>query len=66
MTDRADKKPTKDAEIVWRFKDNKGWSTGFVREIMARGKVIHITDGKFSGPYNGNKVALADIEWHYR
>lgn len=50
--------------IVWRFKDNKGWQKGYIKEALAGGKVIRITDTDYSSEHNGSTVAVADIDWY--
>lgn len=59
-----DNAPRVNAEIVWRFKDNKGWRVGTVREVMAGGKVVKLEDGRAS--YGGDLVSVEDIEWHLK
>ena len=56
--------PRVGVEIVWRFKDNKGWSVGFVREVMGGRRVIRITETPYSSGYSGSNVAVSDIDWH--
>ena len=53
------KGPKEGQTIVWRFKGNHGWKKGYVREILARGKVIEV-----SATLADDIVAVADIEWH--
>ena len=58
-------KPEEGMEIVWRFKDNKGWRVGRVREVMADGRVIRIHDNEFVSLV-GDTVALRDIDWYMK
>lgn len=56
-------RPDLGARIVWRFKDNKGWQKGYVKEHLGGGKIIRITDDEYSSAHNGSIVALNDIDW---
>lgn len=49
--------------IVWRMKGNHGWQKGYIRDALAKGKIIHIVEGQYSGPSGGDIVAVDDIDW---
>ena len=54
------KRPKEESVIVWRFRGDKGWGRGYVREVYASGKVIEI-----SANLAFDLVSVCDIEWHY-
>jgi hypothetical protein len=58
-------RPKQSQEIVWRFKDNKGWRTGWVRELMGGYQIARITEGEHQSS-GGEIVAIEDIDWYYR
>lgn len=53
------KAPREGDEIVWRFKDNKGWRRGIVRSVMSGYTIIEVQEGAWPV----DRVALEDIDW---
>ena len=60
-TDRA--KPKDGAEIVWRYKDNKGWHCGVIRAVLGGGRIVEIGETAYS-TFGVDRVALNDIDWY--
>jgi hypothetical protein len=61
---KREPKPQSGLWIVWRFKDNKGWREGYIKQTMAKGRILKITETNYS--HDGETVALADIDWYRR
>ena len=49
--------------IVWRYKGDKGWQVGYVRDSYAGGYVVYLTENEYSSGYSGSKVCADDIDW---
>jgi hypothetical protein len=49
--------------IIWRFKCDKGWHIGYVRESFGAGYVVHLTDSEYASSPSGSKVCVDDIDW---
>lgn len=57
--------PKNGTEIVWRFKDNKGWRVGFVRGVLAKGRIVEISEGRYSS-WGIDTVSIDDIDWYLK
>ena len=51
--------------VVWRLKDNKGWRIGYVRAIVAGGRIIELNETDYA-TWGTDRVALADIDWYIK
>lgn len=56
-------KPICGLYIVWRFKGDRCWLTGYLKETLAKGKILWITDSEWSS-HGGHKVHVEDIDWY--
>jgi hypothetical protein len=52
--------PSAGWDIVWRFKDNKGWRIGRVTALYGGYKIVEIQEGSWPP----DRVSLDDIDWH--
>ena len=64
-TDIRAKKPKTGMEIVWRFKDSKGWRVGHVRELLGQGRIVRIKESRYA-TFGDDTVALTDIDWYIK
>ena len=49
--------------IVWRYKGDRNWQIGYVKESFGAGYVVHLTDSEYATSYNGSRVCVDEIDW---
>ncbi|MDZ4250900.1 MAG: hypothetical protein U0990_12560 [Candidatus Nanopelagicales bacterium] len=57
------RKPGLGAQIVWRFKGDKGWRKGIVRNLMAKNRIVVIGETNYA-TFGNDTVAFDDIDWY--